>query len=77
MPKKTEKREVFAVRNLPGRMPLGITLLLWLLLDRLQPKGWVWGAVSVLVVMLWGMWIWDVTTRDEVPLDDFARKQER
>jgi hypothetical protein len=35
--------------NLPPRVPILSTLVLWLLLDRLHPAGWVLGLV-------WGFW---------------------
>ena len=32
-----------APKYLPPQLPLGLGIILWLLLDRLQPPGYVWG----------------------------------
>lgn len=39
-------------RDLPTRFPVLATVVLWLLLDRLSPPGWVLGAAWT----LWGIW---------------------
>ena len=46
--KKVIKRD-----NLPTRLPVLFTLVVWLLLDRFDPDGWVHGAVWAVVVLLW------------------------
>lgn len=73
---KNKPRRVFAVANMPARPPLGATLVLWLLLDRLQPPGWVWGATSCAVLFLWLVWGHDVATRHSVSIDDLLNKKD-
>ena len=48
-----KERKVFAYTALPTRLPTTFTLAMWLLLDRCQPPGWVWGATAVMVALLW------------------------
>jgi hypothetical protein len=38
---------------LPTRPPVLFTVMVWLLIDRLDPAGWVIGMVWTLVVLLW------------------------
>ncbi len=45
--------KVVAYKNLPSRPPFLQGILFWLLLDRLKPPGWVWGAVGC----LYGIWV--------------------
>ena len=59
-----KSRKVLAWKNLPTRCPLMGTLVLWLLLDRLDAVGWVWGAVGVVMLIGWLGWIID-TFKDE------------
>jgi hypothetical protein len=47
------KRRVITPKNLPSRLPLSLTIALGLLLDRCDAPGWVWGAVSALMVFIW------------------------
>lgn len=51
-------RRVIAFRCLPMRLPVGPTIVLWLLLDRLQVRGtWLgliwglWGVVALIAVV--------------------------
>jgi hypothetical protein len=44
-----------SMANEAPRLPLTFTVAWWLLLDRLQPPGWVWGASGVVIVLLWVM----------------------
>lgn len=70
-------RKVFSPLNLPARMPLGATIIMWLLLDRLQPAGWIWGAIAVLLLFLWALWLYDVNTRRGVTLDELLNNNNR
>ena len=40
-------------KNLPHTLPVNFTLMMWLLLDRFQAPGWVWGVVGTVVVLAW------------------------
>lgn len=66
--KPPEPRRVIAGINLPLRMPLSFTLLVLLLLDRIRPAEWIWAVVGMLVLLTWGLWLWDVFHRESVDL---------
>ena len=61
-----KQRKVVHAKNLAMRPPLIATLVLWLVLDKLDAAGWVWGAVGVVVVVLWLAWIVDVLNIEQV-----------
>ena len=39
--------------NLSIRLPVLLTAVVYLLLDRFHPADWVWGAVGALFVLIW------------------------
>lgn len=43
--------------ELPTRMPIAATAISWLLLDRLEPNEWIWGAYWALIVFGWLLWL--------------------
>lgn len=43
--------KVVSFKNLPTRLPIGDTALLWMLMDRLHAPSWVWGSVGA----VWGI----------------------
>lgn len=48
-PKQTH---VISPKYLPPRLPWAMGIVLWLLLDRLQPPGYVWGIAWT----VYGVW---------------------
>jgi hypothetical protein len=62
------ERKVISGENLPMRMPLYATLLAWLVLDKVQAPGWLWGAIGLALVLLWIIWIIDVVYRKDVDI---------
>lgn len=46
-------RYAISYNNMPVTFPIFPTLTVWLLLDRLQPPGWVWGTVSTIFGLYW------------------------
>ena len=62
------KRRVIAMNQLPMRPPIIPTLVYWLVLDRLEAPGWVWGVVVTLTAAAWIVWIVDVLNRDDVEI---------
>jgi hypothetical protein len=46
-------RKVIHDSELPARLPIYPTITLWLLLDRTETAGWVWGATGVLMLFVW------------------------
>jgi hypothetical protein len=50
---KKEKNKVIHFKSLPTRWPITKTAVVWLLLDRFHPAGWVRGVVWTLVALIW------------------------
>jgi hypothetical protein len=48
-----KKQKVVSVRNLPTRPPIILTVVIWLLLDRLKAPGYVWGILGTLICFMW------------------------
>jgi hypothetical protein len=71
----TNFRRTISPANLPMRPPLWITVMLWLLLDRVHASAFVWGVVGVLVLLAWIVWIYDMSTREDVDLLTNRRNQ--
>jgi hypothetical protein len=62
------KRTVISNKNLPISLPLSTTLVAWLVLDKLQAAGWIWGAVGIVFLALWIASVHDIITRKDVEL---------
>jgi hypothetical protein len=61
-------RRVIKYRNLPTKLPIGSTAVVWLLLDRFQAPGWVWGAVGVICLATWAAVIYQIWIEDGVDI---------
>lgn len=59
---KPNSRRVIARANLPMRMPLWHSLVLYLFLDHIHAPGWVWGAMGLFLLICWGIWFWALFT---------------
>lgn len=73
---KANRQRVIRRANLPMRMPLWHTLVLYLFLDRLHAPGFVWGAVGLYLALGWGVWIYAQFTESPVDVlsnSDFDR----
>lgn len=46
-------RYVLPVSVLPTRLPIGLTAIVYLILDRFDAPGWVWGVVGTVMALLW------------------------
>ena len=58
-------RDVVARKHRINHLPVGGTVLWWLLLDRLHAPGWVWGATgAILLLVIIGVVV-DVWTENE------------
>jgi len=44
---------VIARESIPSYPPIHLTIIVWLLLDRFDPAGWVCGVVWTIVALLW------------------------
>jgi len=61
------RKNVIKSSSLPTRSPLGLAILFWLLLDRLQAPGWAFGVLwtlAVLLVIVWLASFWVESARD-------------
>lgn len=68
MTTKKPRRKALANKNTPRRLQLPFFAIVWLLMDRLQPPGWVWGAVGLLCALLFIAWVWDFFTAEDVEI---------
>jgi hypothetical protein len=68
MTRRSDPRLCVANANLPMRPPLLLSIVMWLLLDRLAAPGWVWGAVGLFLALVWFVWVWDAATRRAVDI---------
>jgi len=46
-------KKVISIKNLPTRLPIQLTVLVYLLLDKFQPNDVTWGIVGTVVVLVW------------------------
>lgn len=46
-------KKVVSRSELPTRLPVLLSLVVWLLLDRFDPEGWIHGAAWCFVAVLW------------------------
>lgn len=65
-------KTVIHPKRLPMRLPINpwTPLTLWLVLDRLQPEGWVWGVCwtcyFLLLIVAWAIYL-NESYRDPFP----------
>lgn len=69
------KYHVIKHSSLPARSPLLLTIVMWLLLDRLQSVQWAWGAVGVILVLIWIGFIIRVFTDSQADLAGFGERK--
>lgn len=63
------KRRALSNKNNPRRLHRAwLYAVIWLLLDRLQPPGWVWGVAGTLCVILAAIDLYDFFTAEDVEL---------
>ena len=46
-------KKVISRKNLPASIPLISTAVTWLVLDRLQAAGWVYGVMGTVLALAW------------------------
>ncbi len=46
-------RYVLPLSVLPTRLPIGLTAIVYLLCDRFDAPGWVWGVIGTVMALLW------------------------
>ncbi len=45
--------------------PLVPSLVAWLVMDKLDAAGWVWGAVGFMLLLIWIVFLYAFFDRDE------------
>lgn len=62
--------KVISYKNLPTRWPVVATIAWWLLLDRLDAPGWLWGTLGTLLVIAWVACIYNICVQEQVNVVD-------
>jgi len=57
-----------SAKNLPTKLPVGITVLIWLMLDKMNASDLTYGIAYTLVVMAWIGAIYKMYNRETVDL---------
>lgn len=60
--------KVIATKNLPMPMPLQFSLICYLLLDKFQAAGWVWGVVCTVLAFVWFAYFYALATHEYIDL---------
>lgn len=60
--------KVISYKNMPVRLPVGGSCVLYLLLDRFQAPGWVWGVLGTLLAILWIVAVHKMFTQKQTEL---------
>ena len=61
-------KKVISLKNVPSKPPIWQTVTAFLLLDRLNSPEWVWGAVGVFFLLIWGASIYGMVTQKHVDI---------
>jgi len=64
----TKKRTVISRDNFPSRLPVMVTLVFWLTLDRFNAAQWIYGAVGLLLLLFWINAIIRIVNDEEVDI---------
>lgn len=64
------KTKVLSSRQLPSRLPVQLTCIAYLLLDKAHAPGWMWGAAGVLLSILWASAIRSLFTEEPTELHE-------
>lgn len=62
-------RKVLHAGQMPAKLPITWTAVVWLLMDRLKPPAFVWGVVGTWVVIIWLIAIIAVWTQDDTKIE--------
>ncbi len=61
-----EKRQAIDPKNLPGRPPITLTLLVWIALEHWHAPEWAYGMAITFGVLLWGVALYGLFTEEYV-----------
>lgn len=63
-----KKHKVFDRKQLPAHLPLLSTMVAYLMLDKFNAVGWVWGCVGTVYAILWLGSIISLLTEEPIDL---------
>ena len=63
-----KNRKVVSSTNLPARLPITFSIVMWLLLDRIQAPGYVYGIVFTIIGIMAIAAAIDIWKREDVTL---------
>jgi hypothetical protein len=67
--------KVIKQANLAPRLPLTFTAVAYLLLDKFDAAGWIWGVLGTLIVVIWIASIVGIVKADFVDIwEEIAKK---
>lgn len=69
-----KQHKVISPQCLPTRSPALFGFVLWLLLDRLQPPGWVHGVLWCMYVLVALAWLIEFFKENPARVDGFGPK---
>lgn len=59
-------RKTIKYSNIPTSLPLTPTATLYLLMDKFHSPQWLWGAIGLLVLVVWISAIYNIATEESV-----------
>lgn len=68
-----KKTKVISYKSLPAKSPIQVTAVIWLVLDRMRAQQWAWGAMGVLVILIWVSYIYGRITEEEIEINVVAK----
>ncbi len=66
--------QVIAFKYLPPRLPILLGIVLWLLLDRLQPPGWVLGVAWTVYGLFFALMVSGIFMAKHVHPSEMAKR---
>jgi hypothetical protein len=71
------KRFVIPYSQLPARLPFWQSLTAWLMLDRFDCPGWLYGVVGTLFALIWIVLIAQMWAQELKPLPGYGQQKDR
>lgn len=59
-----KNRKVISYKNLPSKIPLLSSAVAYLLLEKFNAAGWVWGVFITLFSLIWIVMIYGLATEE-------------
>lgn len=65
---KIKSKKVLSMNNLPTRFPIWGTITCWLALDHWNAPQWLYGAMGLFFIILWGIAIHENINEEKVDI---------